>query len=150
MSIFEQIAEEKILEAASEGEFDNLSGKGKPLKMTENPFEPEEWRMANLIMHNNGFRYSWMEQREIIENDRVDLHHRFQSAFEMAPTQSGRQQAQEEFLMKLHLLNRRILDYNLSVPSAIFQQPALDPDIEMRIALGTDSNPNIPQRIEYQ
>ena len=41
--------EEQIRRAIQEGKFDDLPGKGKPLKLDENPFEESEWRMANKI-----------------------------------------------------------------------------------------------------
>ncbi len=55
-----RIAERRIEEAISRGEFENLSGKGRPLKPDEVDKLPEEMRMAYIILKNSGF----MEKQE--------------------------------------------------------------------------------------
>ncbi len=57
-----RIAERRIEEAMSRGEFENLSGKGSPLKPDEVDRLPREMRMAYIILKNSGF----------IEKDRVN------------------------------------------------------------------------------
>ena|SRR5947209_19984760 len=54
MSALEQIALRKIEEAMERGEFDNLAGKGKPLNLAEDPFEPAELRLANKLLRDAG------------------------------------------------------------------------------------------------
>jgi DnaJ homolog subfamily C member 28 len=47
---------EKIIQRAQEqGYFDNLPGAGKPQDLSENPFVPEDWRMAFRLLKSNGF-----------------------------------------------------------------------------------------------
>lgn len=53
--ILKKLAEKKIKEAQERGEFDNLSGRGKPLDFTEWDRVPEELRMAYKILKNAGF-----------------------------------------------------------------------------------------------
>ncbi|MBT8762790.1 DUF1992 domain-containing protein [Desulfohalobiaceae bacterium Ax17] len=55
MDIFIKIAEEKIKEAQSKGEFDNLPGKGKPLNLDEDNHVPQELRIAYKILKNSGY-----------------------------------------------------------------------------------------------
>lgn len=50
MDFFEKIAENRILEAMEAGLFDNLEGKGKPLKLEDDSHIPPELRMAYKIM----------------------------------------------------------------------------------------------------
>ena len=47
MDLWCLIAERKIREAIEEGAFDHLEGTGKPLDLSENPFEDPSDRMAN-------------------------------------------------------------------------------------------------------
>jgi len=54
MSIFEKIAERKIEQAMAQGEFDNLSCKGKPLPPDDMEMVPEELRMSYKILKNAG------------------------------------------------------------------------------------------------
>jgi hypothetical protein len=49
------VAEQKILEALQNGEFDRLPGTGKPLVMEDLSHLPPETRMAYTILKNSGF-----------------------------------------------------------------------------------------------
>jgi len=49
------IAEEKIKEAMAAGEFDNLPGHGKPLKLEDDSHVPEDLRMAYRVLKNAGY-----------------------------------------------------------------------------------------------
>ncbi len=55
MYSFHLIAEKRIQEAMSQGQFDNLPGKGKPLKFEDDSMVPEDLRMAYKILKNAGF-----------------------------------------------------------------------------------------------
>ncbi|MFC7393415.1 DUF1992 domain-containing protein [Scopulibacillus cellulosilyticus] len=55
MDIFSLIAEGKIREAMNNGEFDNLKGKGKPLKMEKLSGVPDDLRMSYKILKNSGY-----------------------------------------------------------------------------------------------
>ncbi|UCG11280.1 MAG: DUF1992 domain-containing protein [Deltaproteobacteria bacterium] len=48
----ERIAEERIREAVQRGEFDNLSGSGKPLKLKDDLHIPDDLRLAYKILKN--------------------------------------------------------------------------------------------------
>jgi hypothetical protein len=50
-----KIAEAKIREAMENGEFDNLPGKGKPLRVQDLSAVPEEFRAAYTVLKNSGF-----------------------------------------------------------------------------------------------
>ena len=49
---FEKIVEERILKAQKKVDFENLIGSGKPLKLNENYYIPEELRLAYKILKN--------------------------------------------------------------------------------------------------
>lgn len=52
MDSFQRIAENRILEAIENGLFDNLQGKGQPLKFEDDSHIPLELRMAYKILKN--------------------------------------------------------------------------------------------------
>jgi hypothetical protein len=52
MNFFSKIAENRILEAIEAGEFDNLEGRGRPLKFEDESHIPPELRMAYRILKN--------------------------------------------------------------------------------------------------
>lgn len=61
-----KIAEQRILEALEQGEFDNLPGQGKPLEKDDDSRVPEDLRMAYKILKNSGHVPKEVEiQREI-------------------------------------------------------------------------------------
>lgn len=66
MDIFKKIAEERIREAMEEGLFDNLPNKGKPLKLEDYSWVPDELRLAFKILKNAGYIPPEMELRKEI------------------------------------------------------------------------------------
>jgi hypothetical protein len=52
VEFFQRIAENRILEAIENGLFDNLQGRGKPLKFEDDSYIPLELRMAYKILKN--------------------------------------------------------------------------------------------------
>ena len=52
MEFFQRIAENRILEAIDNGLFNNLRGRGKPLKFEDESHIPPELRMAYRILKN--------------------------------------------------------------------------------------------------
>lgn len=53
--IFDFLAEKKIAEALSRGEFDDLPGAGRPLELDEDRLIPQDVRVAYRILKNAGF-----------------------------------------------------------------------------------------------
>jgi hypothetical protein len=51
---FEQIIEERILQAQRRGDFDNLPGSGKPIEIEDDRHIPEDLRLAYKILKNAG------------------------------------------------------------------------------------------------
>jgi hypothetical protein len=62
------IAEERIQEAQREGLFDNLPGKGKPLKLDDDSGIPEDLRLTFKILKNSNCLPIEMELRKEIFN----------------------------------------------------------------------------------
>lgn len=52
LSYFARVVEERIREAQREGAFDNLPGKGKPLRLEDQSLIPEDLRMSYHILKN--------------------------------------------------------------------------------------------------
>lgn len=140
--MFRRIVEEKIARAIEAGEFDHLPGKGKPLKLEDNPYEPAELRSAHRLLKNNDFTLPWIETWNEIEAElaaaRAELRAELRAARERtghAGRNAAWELAQAHFTSQVHTINRRILGYNLSVPAAVFQNPLFNPEAEMRLAL---------------
>lgn len=54
MDIFLKMAEQRIREAAENGEFDNLEGMGRPLQFEDETWIPEDLRAGYRILKNSG------------------------------------------------------------------------------------------------
>jgi hypothetical protein len=106
------IAERKIREAMEEGAFDHLEGAGKPLDLTEHPFEDPSLRMAHRLLKNNGFAPGWIEEAREIETETRHL-----------ATVTGLPAA--DYQARIAGLNRRIFAFNLKVPATSLHKRAL-------------------------
>ena len=64
---------EQIEEAMERGEFNNLPGQGKPLKLDTNPFLTPQARMTNRLLKENGFAPRWIELKKEIKQEKTQL-----------------------------------------------------------------------------
>ncbi len=55
MNPFQLVAENRILEAIENGEFENLPGQGKPIDLLKDEHLPAEYRMAQKLLQNAGY-----------------------------------------------------------------------------------------------
>ncbi|MCG5073618.1 DnaJ family domain-containing protein [Paraburkholderia tagetis] len=62
MKLLDALVEQRIAAAAARGEFDDLPGAGAPQVLDDDPFVPEEVRVANRILKNAGFVPPAVEQ----------------------------------------------------------------------------------------
>ena len=110
MSTTDRIIDEIIKRAMDAGEFDNLPGIGKPIEWKDNPFTPVEWRMVEDLLKKNDLSYPWIEKRKEIENMIIDLKSKILLRMPLSTA------AQDEILNQILRINKKIFDYNLSVP----------------------------------
>jgi len=144
MSDFARSLDEQIRRAIESGDFDDLPGKGKPLDLSQNPFEDPAWRMAFRMLRSNGHTLPWIETRQGIEAG-------YEAAVQsLARTWAWRraalvaagsnpgfieaewQRAVEAFEEKIADLNKRIFAYNLEIPSRQFERPQISPERELQ------------------
>jgi DnaJ homolog subfamily C member 28 len=130
MEIFDQLVEDKILSAMRAGLLDNLKGKGKPLNLDENPFEPEEIRLSNHILHNSGCPYGWMEAGQEIDRAIIEMRSVFTRLWQSNFSSDRQKDFFQALANSILTINRSIMDYNLQVPALAFQKAALDPLLE--------------------
>jgi len=141
VSGFDRIVEEKIHKAMQAGKFEGLAGKGKPLNLEENPYEPDGWGMAFRLIRQNGFSLPWIEVGMEIENERLLAHRLLRSACR-EPRSENCRIAHALFASRIDTLNREIAHYNLRVPAQAFQRSLLDLEKERAAALMDLSHPD--------
>lgn len=72
LKIIDEVAERAIKAAQERGEFDDLPGMGKPLRLEDDSMIPEDLRMAYKILKNSGHLPPEMQQEKDIERA-IDL-----------------------------------------------------------------------------
>ncbi len=136
--------EELMRKAMAEGKFDNLPGKGKPLRLDEtNPHADPEWELAYRMLKEAGYSLPWIEAIREIEGDLEVARAELKRAWEwhqaatpaasqpVASADAEWQRALQAFKEKLSALNQRIREVNLQVPNPRFQRPVLNIDQEV-------------------
>ena len=129
--------EDHIQRAMREGKFENLPGKGKPLRLDGNPLEDPEWRLAYHMLRESGFTLPWIETRQEIESGIEAARAALKGAWDWRDEAlSGDQdstlidaewkRALEAFREQVERLNRRIAEYNLQAPNEYFQRSKLN------------------------
>src|SRR5215510_6247823 len=136
MKRWESSIEKQIREAMEAGEFDNLPGKGKPIDLSENPFEDPDLRTAHRLLRNAGFAPVFIEERKAIdselENGRTKLARAWQVYQQKgSAAESVWRRVSTEFEELVSELNKRIRIYNLKVPAGAFHRLLIDLAREM-------------------
>src|SRR5262245_57132167 len=141
MTGWETLVDKKIREAMEHGEFDDLSGKGEPIDLSENPYEDPEWRQAHRMLRNAGFAPAWIEERKDIEAEidaaRASLARAWlilqnaRHTEHLASAGARWKKAAEDFQAQAEELNRRIRTWNLKAPNTGVHRPRIDFDREI-------------------
>ncbi len=130
----ESLTEKSIREAIEKGEFDNLSGKGKRLDLSENPFEDPDLRTVHRLLRNAGFAPAWIEERKDIEAQFEQVRTTLTRAWRLygprglAANSDAWERNVAEFRAQVSELRQRVNSYNLKAPATIFHKRQLDAD----------------------
>jgi hypothetical protein len=131
---FERPIDKIIREARENGAFQDLPGKGKPIRWEDDGLVPEDQRLAHKILRDNGFTLDWIELGQEIERQYAGLCQALaaQRAAHAAGKldESGWQQACADFSSSAQALNRRIIEYNVRVPHEQFARRPYPTDPE--------------------
>ncbi|NWW82098.1 DJC28 protein, partial [Climacteris rufus] len=134
----ERLVEDLIQESMAKGDFDNLSGKGKPLrKFSDSPHIDPMTHNLNRILIDNGYQPEWIllqkEIRETIERLRNGI---VASRRKLGQPMTPSEQKQwggvcEQFAEDIRKLNKRVDNFNLVVPILSRQMVHFSADKEM-------------------
>ena len=123
------IAERKIQDAMEEGLFDNLPGRGKPIDLSVNPFEPPGMGAVNRLLRHNRVLPPWILLEQEIEQSRaaaLAVLARWEAAeAELRDTvhyAALRDAARQAYARHLKETNDLVLKYNYANPFA-FRAP---------------------------
>ena len=120
------IAERKIQDAIDEGLFDDLPGRGQPLDLSVNPFEPPGMGAVNRLLRHNKVLPIWLLLEQEIEASRalaLAVLARWEAAapgFDGSPDYPAiRARAREAYARHMQDTNDLILKLNYSSPFAL-------------------------------
>ncbi|NWI58316.1 DJC28 protein, partial [Calyptomena viridis] len=140
----ERLVEDLIQESMAKGDFDNLSGKGKPLqKFSECPHIDPMTHNLNRILIDNGYQPEWIllqkEIRETIEQLRKSVvASRRKLGKPMTPSEQKEwDRICEQFMEDIRKLNKRVDNFNLVVPIMSRQMVHFSPEKEIVRAQNT-------------
>ncbi len=139
--------EEIIRKAMEEGAFDNLRGKGQPLSLDTNPYVEPEWQLAYHLLKENGFAPSFIEVRQEIDKEHATARQALAGAWQWRQNALAAetvtdwvdaqwQRAVAAFTETVEQLNRRIGDYNISVPLDRLHRKKINVDEELQALRG--------------
>jgi DnaJ family protein C protein 28 len=146
MSSTEELVENQIQKARERGDFDNLEGAGKPLDLTENPYEPPEMRMVMRILKNNDFTPYWIQLGKDIDADTIRLWKEVEyfkkyslitlvNQKQTAATVDRYEDKKALFYLDIRKqfekMKKKIVDYNLQCPTFRLGRANIEVDDEM-------------------
>lgn len=148
MSHWESLVDKKIREVIGDGDITHLPGAGEPLQMDE-ARSPEDMRMAYKIMKDHNVPPQWMVLAEELDKERVailtrlkryakDYRGRMQDALRSGSMVRRRnaedrwQEACDRLRDDTDAFNKKVLNYNLTVPRHIEHRVPLDLDSLIR------------------
>ncbi len=105
------LIDEIIQDAMRKGQFDDLPGAGKPLKLEDDSWVPPEQRMAYKLLRDNDLVPDWMAQGRALDVERDALIRDLRRARSQQQIAVLREQAAR--------YNRQVLSYNLKVPNGV-------------------------------
>lgn len=143
------IIDEIIKDAQRKGEFSNLPGQGKPLKLDDDANTPPHMRMAYKILKENDLAPDWIAQGRVLDRTRESLLENLRSAardyrgklndaLRSAQPEQERQRVEKAWKRRQDTLrddvqkyNREVLSYNLKVPQGVTHKSVLNVDQEL-------------------
>lgn len=131
---YESLIDKQIRIAEAAGQFRNLPGAGRPLKLDDDQSVPEELRLGFRMLKNAGYAPPWIELQKSIREEQVALEHWLAQTNRRWPTLGERDRAilRAEYEGRLRELNKQIGIYNLTAPPVAGQIPLLQPWRELR------------------
>ncbi len=115
------------------GDFDNLPGHGKPLRLEEiNPFEGSK-HLVHKILKDHSFAPQWIELNKEIHRELETARRRLADSYQRCgAVPAAWQRAVDRFAEQMAELNAKIDLYNLKAPAMQFQRRRVILEDEIR------------------
>lgn len=135
--------DEIIEQAMRDGAFDNLPGKGKPLKLSSNVYG-RDTELAYSLLKNNDYTLPWIAERRAvqrqIEDFRSEIYRvwlRYRSAYRAARDEAIRTSLALGWRKRLDGWQEQIVKLNKMIGGANLKQPDGQPEI-LKLTLASE------------
>lgn len=153
MKRWESFIDEQIKRAIGDGDMHHLPGAGMPLNLDpDNPNVPEELRMAYRLMQDNDVVPEWIMLGQELYADKERIEYRlgaFAKSYRARLADANRamsfilmreaderwEKACDRIRKEVDAYNKKILNFNISVPPQVNQRIPLSADVLIRKAL---------------
>lgn len=125
------LIDEQIQDAMRKGQFADLPGTGKPLKLDNDSHVPEQMRMANKLMRDNEILPEWMQQGKELDAAREQLVALTQRLVQRGLIRGDSVASLRDAAKKY---NSRVLSYNLTVPQGVTHKRSFNVETELQKA----------------
>lgn len=133
--------DQQIEEAQRSGKFDNLPGKGKPLKLNQNPYQDPALDAAYTLLKDNDFTLPWIAEGKEIDDLLANARTALSRSWELYQREvlTGNPgwvknewtRAENAFREQISAVNKKILNYNVAIPNSRFEKVKINPDREI-------------------
>lgn len=143
------LMDEIFRDAQRKGEFANLPGEGKPLKLDEDGHTPAHLRVAHKLLKDNDMAPEWIEQGHGLDHSRkviIEALKRAAQTYRGSLNDAARSSEPEQYRQRAERVwktaqsaireqvaqyNREVLSYNLKVPRGVTHKTTLNLDLEL-------------------
>ena len=144
LNAWQDLITEQLDEAAASGAFENLPGKGQPLRLNRFPNEPDDMRMANKLLKDNDLTPTWIgDRKELlaeIESLRTEMERRWElmrvgeeaTGSEREAFARSWRRSVRDWEARIDELNRRIVSLNIALPNWRMELHRLRLDEELK------------------
>ena len=151
---WKSLVDQMLEDARQSGQFDNLPGGGQPLKLDNDPYTPDDMKLAHKILKDHDLAPEWVMLGKDVEALRARLLEDMRKGVRAyrgaladaerssAPVENRQRaeatwnRARDAYQSTAERLNRDIRRYNLMVPPGIPQKGLFDVTRELDPLLG--------------
>lgn len=121
------LIDEIMKEAMQRGDFDNLPGSGRRLKLEDDPNTPEDMKLAYKMLKENDLAPDWIAQGKALEQEHEKLIARIER---LEPDVDATRMS--ALRKDVERYNRDILTFNLKLPPGIAHRRQINLDKLLR------------------
>ncbi|MCU0463417.1 MAG: DUF1992 domain-containing protein [Anaerolineae bacterium] len=130
MTDWESLADQLAKQIVGDGRSSHLKNAGKRLNLNDDPYTPDDLKMANKLLKDNDLVPSWVADAKALDERRERLLGRVRAVLE------ARAPLPESLNAEVSAFNRMALNFNLKAPQGVEHRRMIDLQLEAKRAKG--------------